>query len=89
MQLEALAGLEEGARHPAGREAEQAAGGRDLGINKFGNVLLDRLQGSERVHGAGKGKKYEGFEDDESESRRDHVAAHRLSFASDPILRRE
>jgi len=37
----------------------------------------------------GKEKRYEGFEDDESESRRHHVAAHRLSFASDPVLRRE
>ena len=50
MQLEALARLEENARHPAGREAQQATGGGEFGFDKFGDVLLDGLQGGERVH---------------------------------------
>ncbi len=50
MQLEALARLEERARHPARREPEQAAGGGDLGFDKSGDVLLDRLQGGKCIH---------------------------------------
>ena len=40
VELEPLAGLEEGARHPAGREAEQAAGGGDFGLDEFGTFFL-------------------------------------------------
>ncbi len=50
MQLEALAGLEKGARHPARGESQKTAGFCKCGFNQGLNVGFDCLEGSDRIH---------------------------------------
>jgi hypothetical protein len=51
MELDAQAGLEERARHPRGRKAEEAAGAGQFGLNLGLGVLLDGLELRDGVHG--------------------------------------
>ena len=44
MQFEAFAGLEEGARHPAGRQAQQAAGFGEGGFDEAADFFGNRFQ---------------------------------------------
>ena len=50
MQLEAFARLEEGAGHPAGREAQQAAAVFERALDKGANFFLDRFERGDCVH---------------------------------------
>ena len=51
VQFEALAGLQKGARHPARGQAQEAAGGFQLGFDRRADVRFQGVKGSNVIHG--------------------------------------
>jgi len=51
MQLEAFAGLEKGAGHPARRKAQQAAALLERGFNERRNLVFDNFKRRNGIHG--------------------------------------